>query len=226
MIKALERYVGSLWKNPGTHENSASDQDNPHSEHPYSWANVPSELKALFTDRIDAKAKYGFMREAIAEARKTGLVPTVGAVIVKHGNIIGRGHRKIETLRETPPLWRITHAEQTALQSVKENPEGATLYVTLEPCAGRYQGPTVEPAEVCSVIIPRVGISTVVIGLVDQDPMTRGKGLRRLHERGIRLEYGYHGLERQLLELIDDGQFDVLRPRCLAAIRKWFGAWG
>ena len=49
---------------------------------------------ALFTDRIDTSIKHDFMAEAIKEARKSGLVPTVGAVIVKNGKIISRGHRK------------------------------------------------------------------------------------------------------------------------------------
>ena len=100
-----------------------------------------------------------------------------------------------------------------------------TLYVTLEPCAGRFKGPSVEDAEVCSVIIPRAGISTVVIGLVDQDPMTRGKGLKRLNKAGVRLEYAYDGLEQQLLELIGDGQFGTLRSTYVAAFRQWLNAW-
>ncbi len=196
-----------------------------HPDHPYSWAHVSSEIMMLFTDQIDATVKHDYMAEAIAEAHKSGVIPTVGAIIVKDGEIIGRGHRKIEKLREAPPLWRITHAEQLALQNVIGNPRGATLYVTLEPCAGRYQGPSVEAAEVCSVIIPRAGIATVVIGLVDQDPMTRGKGLMRLNKAGVRLEYSYHGLEHQLLELIGDGQFGVVRSKYLAAIRHWLSAW-
>lgn len=178
----------------------------------------------LFTEQIDPTIKHDFMAEAITEARKSGLLPTVGAIIVKDDQIIGRGHRKVEKLRETPPLWRITHAEQAALQNVEGNPSGATLYVTLEPCAGRYHGPTVEAAEVCSVIIPRAGISTVVIGLVDQDPMTLGKGLRRLSKAGVRLEYCYHGLEYELVELVGDGQFGVLRLNVLAVLRKWITA--
>ncbi len=237
MLKPLKRGLQSVWeslvhrrdtphsKDVAIHSDKKADQGGNHHEHPYSWANVPNELMALFTDRLDATLKYDFMAQAITEARQSGVVPTVGAIIVKDGKIIGRGHRKIEKLREAPPFWRITHAEQAALQDVEGSPRGATLYVTLEPCAGRYEGPTVEAAEVCSVIIPRAGISTVVIGLVDQDPMTRGEGLRRLKKAGVRLEYSYHGLEDQLLELIGDGQFGVLRPKYLAVMRKWLATW-
>ena len=117
------------------------------------------------------------------------------------------------------------HAEQAVLQSVAENVNGATLYVTLEPCAGRYEGPAVEAAEVCSVMIPRSGISTVVIGLVDRDPMTFGKGLKRLRKAGVRLEYAYHGLESELVELIGDGRFGAPRSNVLAAIREWLTKW-
>ncbi len=192
-----------------------------HPEHPYSWAHVPSELMSLFTEKIDPETKQYFMTEAIVEARKSSLRPTVGAVIVKDNKIIGRGHRKVQKLRKDPPLWRVIHAEQAVLQSVAENVNGATLYVTIEPCAGRYEGPAVEAAEVCSVMIPRSGISTVVIGLVDRDPMTFGKGLKHLRKAGVWLEHAYHGLEFELVELIGDGRFDAPRFSILAAIRKW-----
>ncbi len=190
-------------------------------EHPYSWAHVPNELMSLFSEHTDPVIKRGFMSEAIAEARKSDLHPTVGAVIIKDDKIIGRGHRKVEKLREAPPLWRVTHAEVAALQSVAGDASGATLYVTLEPCAGRYQGATVETAEVCSAIIPQTGIATVVIGLVDRDPMTNGKGLQRLIQQGVAIEYAYQGLERELIELIGDGQFGVLPPTILAMMRRW-----
>lgn len=176
---------------------------------------------SLFSDKIDPAIKHAFMREAIAEARKSTLRPTVGAVVVRDNKIIGRGHRKVERLREAPPLWRVTHAEQDVLLRLGRNANGAVLFVTLEPCAGRYQGPTVETAQVCSLLIPRSGIATVVIGLVDQDPMTFGDGLRQLSKAGVRLEYFYHGLEEDLVELIGDGQFGRLRFKTSVAISKW-----
>ena len=123
-----------------------------------------------------------------------------------------------------PPLWRVTHAEQDVLQSLGRSVNQAILYVTLEPCAGRYQGPSVERAQVCSLLIPRSGIATVVIGLVDQDPMTFGKGLKQLSHAGVRLEYYYHGLEHELVELIGDGQFGRLRFKT-NVISKWLHKW-
>jgi pyrimidine deaminase RibD-like protein len=197
-----------------------------HPEHPYSWANVPNKLISLFSDRIQPETKRGFMEQAISEARKSNLRPTVGSIIVKNNKIIARGYRRVKKLRDEPPLWRVVHAEQAALESAGQEANGATLYVTLEPCAGRYQGPTVEAAEVCSAIIPQAGITTVVIGLVDRDPQTFGKGLRRLHDAGVQLEYAYHGLEHELVGRIGDGQFGVLRPKLLTVLRKWMNAWG
>lgn len=169
----------------------------------------------LFSEQIDPATKHDFMAAAIAEARQSNLYPTVGAVVVKDGKIIARGYRTVKKIREVPPRWRVRHAEQIALKSAGANAEGATLYVTLEPCAERYQGATVEPAEVCSKLIPRAGIACVVIGLVDHDPMTCGKGLKRLHAAGIRLEYIYDGLEQDLLALVGEGHFGVLPENIL-----------
>lgn len=193
--------------------------------HPYAWANVSSDLMTLFSEQIPPEIKRRFMAEAIFEARKSSLHPTVGAVIVKDHQIIGRGHREVIKLREAPPLWRVTHAEQAALRSVAGDPSGATLYVTLEPCAERFQGRTVETAEVCSVIIPHAGISTVVIGLIDQDPMTCGKGLQRMNKAGVRLEYAYHGLEQELITLVGEGGFGVRRAKVPHIIRRWLNKW-
>ncbi|MGI9286750.1 MAG: deaminase [Pseudomonadales bacterium] len=178
--------------------------------HPYAWENVAPELMGLFSEQIDPATKHRFMTAAIAEARQSSLYPTVGAVVVKDGEIVGSGCRRVDKILEAPPHWRVQHAEQIALQRAGTNAQGAILYVTLEPCAARYQGATVEPAEVCSALIPPAGIECVVIGLVDHDPMTCGKGLKRLQAAGIRLEYTYAGLEQDLLELVGDGHFGVL----------------
>ncbi len=179
-------------------------------DNPYSWANVDAELLPLFSDKIDPATKQKFMAAAIAEARQSSLYPTVGAVVVNNGEIVGRGCRQVDKTREAPPHWRVQHAEQIALQRAGADAKGATIYVTLEPCAERYQGETVEPAEVCSALIPKAGIACVVIGLVDKDPMTCGKGLKRLQTAGVELEYFYAGLEPELLELVGDGRFGVL----------------
>lgn len=118
-----------------------------------------------------------YMRRAIALAWQgagwTAPNPMVGAVIVKDGNIIGEGyHKKCGDL----------HAERNAFASLTESAEGATLYVTLEPCC--HQGRTPP----CTEAILRHGIRRVVIGSRDPNPLVSGKGARILREHGIIVE--------------------------------------
>ena len=117
-----------------------------------------------------------YMKRAIELAKKgLGWVnpnPLVGAVIVKDGRIIGEGwHRKYGEL----------HAERDALSRCGESTEGATIYVTLEPCChyGK-QAP-------CTQAIVEAGIKRVVIGSMDPNPLVSGKGVKFLEEHGIRV---------------------------------------
>ncbi|HWC61919.1 MAG TPA: bifunctional diaminohydroxyphosphoribosylaminopyrimidine deaminase/5-amino-6-(5-phosphoribosylamino)uracil reductase RibD, partial [Verrucomicrobiae bacterium] len=118
-----------------------------------------------------------FMRSALRLARKgfgsTSPNPMVGAVLVKRGKIIGRGwhHRA-----------GLPHAEIEALRDAAkrgENPKGATLYVTLEPCSTHGRTPP------CSDAIIAAGIKQVVVGTVDPNPKHAGAGLRILKQAGI-----------------------------------------
>ncbi len=96
--------------------------------------------------------------------------PMVGAVIVKDGRVIGEGfHKKYGEL----------HAERTAFASCAEDCSGACLYVTLEPCCHYGKTPP------CTEAIIERGISRVVIGSSDPNPLVAGKGVRALRERGI-----------------------------------------
>ncbi len=115
-----------------------------------------------------------FMRRAIELARKgEGWChpnPLVGAVIVKDGKIIGEGyHAKYGEL----------HAERNALASCSESPEGADIYVTLEPCCHYGKTPP------CSEAIIESGIKKVIIGSRDPNPKVAGGGVRALREAGI-----------------------------------------
>ena len=74
------------------------------------------------------------------------------------------------------------HAERDALQALSEPAEGATIYVTLEPC--RHYGK--QPP--CTLAIIEHGISRVVIGSRDPNPLVAGKGVRMLREHGITVE--------------------------------------
>lgn len=97
--------------------------------------------------------------------------PAVGAIVVKNGIVIGRGW--------TQPGGR-PHAEAVALAQAGEAARGATLYVTLEPCAHRSErGPS------CAGTAAASGLSRVVVGVKDPDPRTSGEGVARLKAAGV-----------------------------------------
>ena len=115
-----------------------------------------------------------YMRRAIELARMgTGFTnpnPCVGAVIVKDGRIIGEGyHKKCGEL----------HAERNAIASLTEPANGATIYVTLEPCCHYGKTPP------CTEAIIENGITRVFVGSKDPNPLVAGKGVNRLREAGI-----------------------------------------
>ena len=115
-----------------------------------------------------------YMQRAIElAARGRGWVhpnPQVGAVIVKDGRIIGEGyHQRCGEL----------HAERNAFASLSESAEGATLYVTLEPCCHVGRTPP------CTNAIIEHNIARVVIGSRDPNPLVSGKGAHMLREHGI-----------------------------------------
>lgn len=115
-----------------------------------------------------------YMKRAIFLAKKalgyTSPNPLVGAVIVKGDKIIGEGYHH----KAGEP-----HAERMALADCKGNPEGATIYVTLEPCC--HQGRTPP----CTEAIIEAGIHHVVIGSPDPNPLVMGKGVEILRKNGI-----------------------------------------
>lgn len=120
-----------------------------------------------------------FMERAISLAEKgvgwTNPNPMVGAVIVKDGEIIGEGyHERIGGL----------HAERNALKNCRENPKGAQMYVTLEPCCHYGKTPP------CTEAIIKSGIQKVYVGNLDPNPKVAGKGIEMLREHGIEVETG------------------------------------
>jgi diaminohydroxyphosphoribosylaminopyrimidine deaminase/5-amino-6-(5-phosphoribosylamino)uracil reductase len=120
-----------------------------------------------------------FMRLAFHLAKRgfgrTSPNPMVGAVLVKNGKIIGQGwhHRAGEP-----------HAEIEALRSAKENPRGATLFVTLEPCCTHGRTPP------CTDAIIAAGLKRVVVAALDSNPAHWGKGLKILQKAGISVRHG------------------------------------
>lgn len=131
------------------------------------------------------------MARAISLARnglgRTSPNPLVGAVIVRDGRIVAEGwHRKAGT----------PHAEIHALNMAGELARGATVYVSLEPCAhyGRT-GP-------CARALVEAGVSRVVVAMTDPNPKVAGKGIAILQEAGIEVTTGVLEQEaRQLNEV-------------------------
>ena len=115
-----------------------------------------------------------YMERAIELAKRargfTSPNPMVGAVIVKDGRVIGEGyHERCGEL----------HAERNALASLTESAEGATIYVTLEPCCHYGKTPP------CTEAIIEHKLAKVVIGSRDPNPLVSGKGAAILRKAGI-----------------------------------------
>jgi diaminohydroxyphosphoribosylaminopyrimidine deaminase / 5-amino-6-(5-phosphoribosylamino)uracil reductase len=122
-----------------------------------------------------------FMRMAIDYSRRglgvSAPNPSVGVVIVKNGVVVGRG---VTAAGGRP------HAERIALNQAGDLAKGATLYVTLEPCAKRSQ----IGAVACTDAVIEAGIARVVIGASDPSPLAAGQGAARLLVHGIEVVSG------------------------------------
>ena len=121
-----------------------------------------------------------FMAMALALARRgAGKVspnPMVGAVIVSSdGEVVSKGyHRRYGGL----------HAEREALKRLNWKAEGATVYVNLEPCCHYGKTPP------CTEALIAAGVSKVVVGMVDPNPLVAGKGVETLRKAGIEVVVG------------------------------------
>jgi diaminohydroxyphosphoribosylaminopyrimidine deaminase/5-amino-6-(5-phosphoribosylamino)uracil reductase len=124
--------------------------------------------------------EYQYMQRAFELAKKgIGRVnpnPLVGAVIVRGDKIIGEGYHE---------FFGGPHAEVNAFRSATESAEGATMYVTLEPCSHYGKTPP------CAEAIVKNKIAKVVIGMLDPNALVAGKGVKLLEDNGIEVEYGY-----------------------------------
>jgi len=132
-------------------------------------------MKAATVQHGDEK----WMRRALALARQgCGLTrpnPPVGAVVVRNGRCVGGGfHRKAGG----------PHAEVYALQQAGARAQGATLYVTLEPCSTRGRtGP-------CTELILKSRVRRVVAAMQDPNPRHAGRGFKILRAAGIEVTQG------------------------------------
>lgn len=123
---------------------------------------------------MDKDIKY--MRKAIVLAKKgfgrTSPNPIVGAVVVRNGKIVGKGwHKKAGT----------PHAEINAIADAGDKTNGATLYVTLEPCSTHGKTPP------CTDAIISAKFAKVVIGCLDSNPDHNGKAVEILKNAGIKI---------------------------------------
>jgi diaminohydroxyphosphoribosylaminopyrimidine deaminase / 5-amino-6-(5-phosphoribosylamino)uracil reductase len=129
---------------------------------------------------VDSRADRRYMAAAIALGQRgrgrTTPNPNVGCIIVRDRVLVGRGW--------TQPGGR-PHAEAQALAQAADRAQGATAYVTLEPCFHLSpRGPR------CTDLLERAGIARVVIGIRDPDPRTDGQGIAHLRSRGIAVDVG------------------------------------
>lgn len=126
-------------------------------------------------NKIDIK----YMRMALKLAEKgagyTSPNPMVGAVIVKDGRVIGKGYH--EKCGEG-------HAEVNAFKNAKEDTEGATIYVTLEPCSHFGRTPP------CADLIISKKIKRAVIAMTDPNPLVAGRGIKKMRDAGIDVTVG------------------------------------
>lgn len=127
----------------------------------------------------DTETDARHMRRALALAERgrgrTSPNPVVGAVVVRRGEVVGEGwHRALGE----------HHAEVMALDRAGRRARGATLYVTLEPCAHVGRTPP------CVDAVIRAGVRRCVVALRDPHRLVYGKGLRILRRAGLRVEVG------------------------------------
>ncbi len=126
-------------------------------------------------DESDAR----FMAQALALARRGRFTarpnPCVGCVVVRDGEVVGRGfHRAAGE----------PHAEVHALEDAGERARGATVYVTLEPCAHFGRTPP------CANLLVERGVRRVVVATADNNPQVDGSGLQALRDADIEVVTG------------------------------------
>ena len=157
------------------------------------WVNSMLKPTIGFNRPMYSEVDHEFMSQALVEAQKALYLPNpnprVGCVIVKDGQVIGRGH----TQKVGGP-----HAEIQALAEVRAkglDPIGSTFYVTLEPC--NHTGRT--PPCVDALITAKP--ATVIAAMTDPNPLVSGRGLERLRAAGIEVRCGLLKSEASKLNL-------------------------
>ncbi|KAI5066530.1 hypothetical protein GOP47_0019154 [Adiantum capillus-veneris] len=152
----------------------------------------------------EADAEY--MHICVKLARKasgfTSPNPMVGCVIVKDGHIVGQGFH---------PKAGEPHAEVFALREAGENAEGATAYVSLEPCNHYGRTPP------CTTALIKACVSKVVVGMLDPNPIVSGKGVETLKKAGIEV---VPGVETPICEALNEAYiYRMLEKKPFVSLR-------
>ncbi|MDR2795440.1 MAG: bifunctional diaminohydroxyphosphoribosylaminopyrimidine deaminase/5-amino-6-(5-phosphoribosylamino)uracil reductase RibD [Spirochaetaceae bacterium] len=129
--------------------------------------------------------------------------PLVGAVIVKDGKIIGQGYHK---------KHGEAHAERNALADCRASTTGASLYVTLEPCCHHGMTPP------CTEAIIESGISRVLVGSSDPNPLVAGKGIAILHSHGIEV---IENIAKDECDKLNKSYFHYIQNRTPYVVMKY-----
>lgn len=143
---------------------------------------MPSEDRTLSADPTPTAVDQAHMERALRLAKKgAGWVdpnPLVGCVIARGSEVLGEGYHT---------RFGCPHAEREALADCAargNDPEGATVYVTLEPCSHFGKTPP------CCDALIEAGVARVVVGSSDPNPLVAGRGAKALRTAGIEVDEG------------------------------------
>ncbi len=153
------------------------------------------------------EARDAFYMQQAIELSKNGMGfvnpnPLVGAVIVKENRVVGKGWHE---------YFGGPHAEVNAIREAGSETEGATIYVTLEPCSHYGKTPP------CSLAIIQSKFARVVVGSVDPNPLVAGKGIEMIRQAGIEVQSGI--MEKEVLEL-NEVFFKFIRTKLPFVVMK------
>jgi diaminohydroxyphosphoribosylaminopyrimidine deaminase/5-amino-6-(5-phosphoribosylamino)uracil reductase len=135
------------------------------------------------------------LREAAKGLGRTSPNRAVGAVLVRGGRIVSRGHHA----RAGGP-----HAEVVAIRAAGARARGADLYTTLEPCDHHGRTPP------CSLAVLEAGVRRVFVGSADPNPLVNGKGIARLRAAGVEV---VEGVLREACDALNAHWFKYIRER-------------
>lgn len=144
-----------------------------------SFPQSPLVEQPVVTEKIandfDSRMMLRCLELAAKALGRTSPNPLVGAVVVQNGEVVGEGFH---------PRAGEPHAEVFALKAAGEGARGSTIYVSLEPCNHYGRTPP------CSEALINAGVSKVVVGMVDPNPLVAGGGIARLRAAGIEVVVG------------------------------------